>query len=552
MRGIRSHIFRTVAATASLAAVLLASACGQAAGGTAQSAASSTPVKGGTLRIAQTAEPYGCIDPYQTGWAPTRTVERNIVESLLDQDPKTGELKPWLAKDYTASEDGKTYTFHLKDGITFSDGEKFDADAVVKNFEDHLDPSHPVTTGNQFVTGLKSVTKVDDSTVEFHLESVNSSFLQGLAMTSLGIVSPKYLAEVPFQQRCSAGKLVGTGPFTLDKFDTRTKTVLSRRTGYTSHSPFTTLKGDAYLDKIEINYVPEESVRIGSLNGKQIDLIWPDNDSSFDENEVAQLKQGGNTIESRSVPGTGYSLYPNVRYGGPLSDPKVLEAFSLGIDRETYAHTVLRSDYPVPQGVVDTTTPGFKANKNAVKYDPKAAAKLLDQAGWKLGDDGYRHKDGKKLTLHFVTYTKDTNLELVQDQLKQIGFDFQIDITTSSDVASRSASGDYDLAKITFTRADPIAMNAFNSLTGQWASTAKNDKTEEQAKELQALFDKAIQSTSTDEKTTNFQAVQKYIEDNRIVVPIFERLQDTALSAKVHGLRFTADSFGDFSGVWLS
>ena len=94
-------------------------------------------------------------------------------------------------------------------------------------------------------------------------------------------------------------------------------------------------------------------------------------------------------------------------------------------------------------------------------------------------------------------------------------------------------------------------MNAFNSLTGQWAATAKNDKTEAQAAELQALFDKAIQSTSDSDKASAYQAVQKYIEDNRIVVPIFERLQDTAFSSKVHGLRFTADSFGDFYGIWL-
>lgn len=548
MKGNCSRALKIAAASASLVAVLVTSACGQSQ---ASNASSNTPVEGGTLRIAQTAEPYSCIDPFQTGWAPTRTVERNFAESLLDQDPKTGELKPWLAKDYTASQDGKTYTFHLKTGITFSDGEPFNADAVVKNFEDHLNPSHTVTTGNQFITGLQSVTKVDGSTVEFHLSEVNSSFLQGLAMTSLAILSPKYLESTDFQTRCSTGKPVGTGPYVLEKFDTRTKTVLTKRKGYNSPSPFANHKGDAYLDKIEINYVPEKSVRIGSLNGGQIDLIWPDNDSSFDENDVAQIKQGGNTIDSRSVPGTGYSLYPNVRYGGPLSDPKVLEAFSLGIDREAYAHTVLRSDYPVTQGVIDKTTPGYKANPAAVKYDLKAAAKLLDQAGWKKKDDGYRYKDGKKLTLHFITYTKDTNLELIQDELKQIGFDFQIELTTSADVASRAASGDYDLAKITFTRADPIAMNAFNSLTGQWAATAKNDKTEAQAAELQALFDKAIQSTSDSDKASAYQAVQKYIEDNRIVVPIFERLQDTAFSSKVHGLRFTADSFGDFYGIWL-
>ncbi|MBW3080939.1 ABC transporter substrate-binding protein [Bifidobacterium saguinibicoloris] len=546
-----AHIGRAAAVCASLAAILLASACGQAAGGNAQSADAGTPVKGGTLRIAQPTDTVGCIDPFQTGITTTRTLQRNIVESLLDQDPKTGEIKPWLAKDYTASADGKTYTLHLKSGITFSDGEKFDADAVVKNFEDHLDPSHPVSTGNQSLTGLESVTKTDVSTVEFHLSAPNSSFLQTLTTTNLGIVSPKYLADVPFQQRCAAGKVVGTGPFTLEKFDTRTKTVLVRRDGYNSPSPFSTLKGDAYLDKIEVSYVPEKSVQIGSLNGGQIDVIWPSNEDSFDENDSAQIKQAGNSIQSRSVPGTSSILYPNVRYDGPLSDPKVLQAFSLGIDRKTYAETVLRSGYPVVQGIIDKTTPGFQANADAVKYDAKKAATLLDQAGWKKGDDGYRHKDGKKLTVHYITTKSSTGDVLLQDQLKKVGIDYQIDVLTQSEVASRTASGDYDLAKVTFTRADPAAMAVVDNLPSQWAPDAKNNKTDAQAKELKALFDKAVATSSESEKTTSYQEIQKYIEDNRLVIPIYERTQDAAVAAKVHGLRFTADSFGDFSGVWL-
>ena len=541
---------RTILAAATLPMLLLVGACGQgAAAGNAANAA--TPQQGGTLRVAQSADPYNCVDPFQTGRASTRAVIRNIAESLLDQDPKTGELKPWLAERYTVSDDGLTYTVDLKHGVTFSNGEKLDADAVLANFRDILDPSHPVSTGTQFVEGLASVDKVDDDTVTFHLSAANSSFLQALATTNLAIVAPSYLKDVPFSERCAAGKVIGTGAFTLTQFDTKTKTILEKREGYTSTSPFSTHKGDAYLDRIEVNYVPESSVRIGSLAGGQIDEIWLDNDAAFSENDAAQIRQAGGSIQSRAVPGTAWNLYPNVRSGGPLSNPDVLKALSLGIDRKTYAHTTIRADYPIVSGVLGTTTPGFKANPSAVKYDPKAAAKLLDKAGWKTGDDGYRYKDGKKLTVHFITYSKETSLELIQDELKQIGFDFQIDIITNSELAARAASGDYDLTRMTWTRADPSSLQAFYEWSGSWGPVLAKDKTEEQKAHLATLFDKARVTLDTAERNRVYQEIQRYIEDNRIVIPVFQRQQDVALSSKVHDVRFTADSFPDYSGTWL-
>ena len=548
---IKHSRLRTALAALTLPAILLTTACGQGPSGSAATVNASEPQSGGTLRIAQPVDPYNCIDPFQTGRASTRAVIRNIAESLVDQDPKTGDIKPWLAEKYSISDDGKTSTFDLKHGIIFSNGEKFDADAVVANFNDILDPSHAVSTGSQFVSGLESVSKVDDDTVQLHLSEVNSSFLQALAMTNLAIVAPSYLKEVPFIERCSAGKVIGTGPFTLKKFDNKTKTVLTKRAGYTSASPFSKHKGDAYLDTIEVNYVPESSVRIGSLNGGQIDVIWLDNDAAFSENDAAQIKQGGNTIQSRAVPGTAWNLYPNVSSDRPLSDPKVLKALSLGIDRTTYAHTTIRADYPTVKGVLGTTTPGYKANPKSATYDPEAAGKLLDQAGWKLDDDGYRHKDGKKLTLHFVTYSKETDQELIQDELKQIGIDYQIDIIASSELASRAASGDYDLTRMTWTRADPSALQAFYQWSGQWGPVLAKNKTAEQKAHLDTLFDKARVTLDTAERNSIYQQIQQYIEDNYIVIPIFQRQQDAALSPKVHDVRFTADSFPDYSGTWL-
>ncbi|KFI81679.1 ABC transporter substrate-binding protein [Bifidobacterium psychraerophilum] len=544
-------LLKAVSAVAVTLAVAVTTACGSAGGQTA-SDGDGTPTAGGTLRVVEDVDSLNCVDPFQTAWTATRSVVRNVAESLVDQDPKTGDISPWLAKDWKISDDGKTYTFNLKSGITFSDGEAFNADAVVTTFEGDLATlkAKPGTVGGFYVGNLESVTKVDDDTVKFNLSAPNASFLQGLATTTLAILSPKSFDYTP-QERCQ-GKIVGTGPFTLEKYDVNTETILSKRKGYTSPSPFSTNDGDAYLDKVQISYIPEASVRIGNLVSGAADVIWTDSDSPLVQNDVTQIKQSGGSVQTRSLPGSTYELFPNVRNGGPLSDKKVREAFSLGIDRSTYASTIVRDDYPVVSGVVDTTTPSFSKQSSSVKYDPSEAKKLLDEAGWKVADDGYRYKDGKKLSISFLTTSKDDGAELIQDELKKIGIDYQINVVTSAQYTSLSNANEYDVVSITYTRADPSAINTlldtryatFKALTG-------NTQTDADRKYLEAAFDKGTTQTNADERTATYQDIQKYISDNSILIPVFERVQDAGISSKVKGIRFTAESFSDYSGASL-
>ncbi len=101
-------------------------------GGRLASATSGTPKSGGTLKVSFFPDnpTFSCIDPFQVYWIESRTIIRNYADSLTDQDPKTGKIVPWLAKSWKISPDGLTYTFHLRDGVTFSNGKKVDAQAV--------------------------------------------------------------------------------------------------------------------------------------------------------------------------------------------------------------------------------------------------------------------------------------------------------------------------------------------------------------------------------------------------------------------------------------
>ncbi|WP_055427402.1 ABC transporter substrate-binding protein [Bifidobacterium aesculapii] len=544
--------WRIAAAGMSVAAFAMLAACGSdPAAATASGQDAGSPQQGGTVTLVTDPDSLQCVDPFQTAWTQSRTIVRNYVDSLVDQDPKTGEIKPWLAKSWTISDDGKTYTFTLKDGVTFSDGSKFDADAVVDTFTENLATlkEKPGTVGGFYVQNLTGVSKVDDHTVKFELSAPNASFLQGLATPTLGIIS-RASAKLTPQQRCD-GQVVGTGPFTIEKYDAKSGLTLKKRTGYTSSSPLAAHQGDAYLDSIVISYVSESSVRLGNLAAGTADVVWSGSDKPLVSNELSQIKQVGGTVESRPLPGATFGLFPNVRNGGILSDNDVRQALSLSIDRATYAKTVFRDGYPNVKGVISSTTPGFKAEPSSVEFDKAKAAKLLDAAGWKKGDDGYRYKDGKKLTVTFLTSTKDDGYELLQDELKQTGFDFQIKVVTSAQYTTLTNANKYDLVSLTYTRADQSAINTLlDERYATFKAISGNTQDADTQATIEAAFDKGTSATDTKERTSIYEGVQDTISKQNVIIPVYERSQDVALSSKVHGLRFTAESFGDFHDLW--
>ena len=133
-----THRYRTPALAALAAAsVVLMAGCAGTAGGAATTAPEGDPVAGGELTVEFWPDnaAFSCVDPFQTYWIEHRQVIRNVADSLTDQDPETGEIVPWLATDWEVSPDGLTYTFNLRDDVTFSDGTAFTADSVVLALE---------------------------------------------------------------------------------------------------------------------------------------------------------------------------------------------------------------------------------------------------------------------------------------------------------------------------------------------------------------------------------------------------------------------------------
>jgi len=550
-----THRYRTPALAALAAAsVVMMAGCATATEGGTTVEPTGDPVAGGelTLEFWPDNAAFACVDPFQTYWIEHRQVIRNVADSLTDQNPETGEIVPWLATDWEISPDALTYTFHLRDDVTFTDGTAFTADSVVLALDSAVETleAAPGAYGGVYISGYESSTAVDDTTVEIHFATPNAAFLQGTSTTNLAILAASSYEATP-EERC-LGDVVGSGAFVLDRYAPGEGIDLSKRDGYAWASELNAHQGEAYLDTVRINYVAEDSVRVGNLASGASDIAWPRN--PFTPEDAALLESSGATLHSRSLPGPSQAWYPNVSDGRPLAELEVRQALQKAIDRETYAATIYGPDYPVVEGPFDTTTPFFVSQADALAYDPEGAGELLDAAGWVLEDGAtYRTRDGETLTLEAPITAETPGDVLLQDQLKQIGIDLQLPVYQASERASLTANGEYDLLVTYYTRADPgvLAWILDERYAGSKAFAA-NSQTAETAVAVQALFDAGVQETDPEARAAHYAELQRLLVEEGVSFPIFERVQYAATAPGVNGFRYTSESFLSYYDIWKS
>jgi peptide/nickel transport system substrate-binding protein len=535
-----------VSALALLTVGALTAACG--GGSSSQSAsAGGAPVPGGTLKIAFWDDQQGCIDPNQVYWIESRSLDRQFADSLTDQDPKTGKIVPWLASKWTINKDATSYTFTLRDGVTFSDGTPLDATAVKTAYDATFALGPKSLLGLTYLAGYKSSTVIDPKTLKVDFTTANAAFLQATSTTTLAVLSPKTYLLTP-EERC-AGKVIGSGPFTLDTYTAATKAHLTKRKDYAWPSALVQNQGAAYLDAIDVSYIKEDSVRVGSLTSGAIDIAWPRLPISEADQQV--IKASGGVIESRPLPGISDAYLPNVSKGGPLADVKVRQALQKSIDRKSYASTIFWADYPVVAGPFDSTTPYAVSQSEQLAYDPTGAGALLDQAGWKVGDGGYRFKDGRKLTLVQPLTTATPGDQLLQDQLKKVGFDLQLKVLTAAQYQPAVAAGNYDVVATYYTRADPSVLGSVLDQSVSKAGTATFSQDPATAKQVSTLFGNGLKAVDDTARGDAYAALQKYLIEQGISLPIYERVQVAGLAPKVHGFAWTSEAFLRANDIWL-
>ncbi|RNE64176.1 ABC transporter substrate-binding protein [Cryobacterium tepidiphilum] len=502
-------------ASVAMAGVLL-TGC---ANGTGPSAASATAAPGGTIQFATDREPT-CLDPAVGGDQPQSLIARAFLDSLTHQKAD-GSIEPWLAESWDISPDGLTYTFHLRDDVTFSDGTPFDAAAVKANFEYWLDPATQSSVDSLYVSDYAGTDIPDPHTAVVHLKKPYSAFIQVLSQSFLGIQSPTALKRGA-AENCSSP--VGSGPFIVTGWNKQQDVTLVRNPDYDWAPASAEHDGPAYADGIRWAFIAEPSTRFGALQTHEADVIETIPPESF---AVAKADPNITIIDKVRPGGPVQYVFNTTR--APFDDVKVRQAFRFGADIDSGLASVYFGAYKAVGGPLSPTTVDYdKAFDDVYAHDPAKANGLLDAAGWTGRDaDGYRTKAGTRLTLQLnvadsVQPSEISLLEQLQAIEKQVGFDVQINKLDSGTESARYNSWDYDLDRQYWVTNTPDVLryqysSAFIPSTGGYHSNGSGFSDPK----LDRLVDTALRSSDATERTGLYRQAQQIVSDAAVALPVY-------------------------------
>jgi peptide/nickel transport system substrate-binding protein len=489
------------------------------------------PAPGGTVVEALYGGFPGPLNPLFELEDNARDIDSLIYEGLTTVQADQS-VAPLLAQGWTVGSDRLSYLFDLRRGVTWADGQPFTADDVMFTFGVLQDPDYQQQT-MQFWKEIR-VERLGDYQVRFTLKAPSASFPLALRQ---GILPRHVFADVPVKaiaaEPHSGGRALGTGPFRVGSLskDRRTITLdrnphFSRPRPYLEHVAFRTYPtlGDA-VDAVSRG----EADSVGALQPPQIGAL-----SKRQDLTVRQLR-------TFSFSAVLFNITPELSvYFNP---PAVRQALSQAIDRRKIVSTVLEGRADPAPGPIPPTDWAYSAQAaERFPYDPQAAARTLQEAGWGINaQTGLRNREGRDFSVSLVTadaYPYRQVAEAVSEQLRQLGIEVKVEPVPASVLVGRYVVGhQYQLALVAFDNGpDPDQYTL-------WHSGAPRD-TLNFASPLvprQALIDKDLDDgrAATDRKSrmAAYDDFQQLIAEAAPAIFLYEPHYEYVVSKRVRGLR---------------
>jgi len=519
-------------ALASAGALLLA---GCASGGDASD--DGTPRAGGTLTYATgDAEPT-CLDPHVGGNYPQALVSTQYLESLVSKDSE-GEIVPWLADSWEESDDGLSWTFTLRDGVSFTDGTPFDAAAVAANVAHLQDPETLSSTGYLALQKVTGVEAVDARTARFDLSEPDSALLESLTQPWLAMESPEALQR---SQEVNCESPVGTGPFVVESWTKQDRVVLSRNDDYSSPPADAGHDGPAHLDEVVWRFIPDSAARYAALQAGQVDVI----DNVQPDTLVAAEKD--DSLDEIDAPRPGAANRIELNSGkAPFDDERVRQAFITGVDVNDGIDSLFFGTADRSYSALSSVEPLAYSDESLFDVDPDAAGDLLDEAGWTERDsDGYRTKGGERLSLEFPVSTnqsipaEQSLFEQIQAGAKQLGIEVVLSPLDLSSWYGALAENDYDLVSAPYTKVGPDVLRILYDTAGITPAPSGYFANLAQLSDpaLDQLLTDAAQTSDPDERADLYQQAQQIVLESYTVLPLYDQQNHYLVRSSVTGVR---------------
>lgn len=468
---------------------------------------------------------YG-VDAYQLDG--TASFQGLNSSALFQWDPETNTMVDNVCTDWEVSEDGKTATFNVPEGMYYSTGEQVEPEDVVASLEHGLDVS-PYKDGYSNIESME----IDGRQVTLHLTEFRSDMQYYFCAGFVIIIDKDELDSMSNEELMWESHPYGMYALAEENgYVSGSEVNLVKNEGYKCANPLVENQGAGKFETIQVRFNVEDFTAIEELKNGTVDIlaaVTQDAKMELDgSDEVAMVE----------------ATYPNIYYfemntnKGIFQDENVRKAFALSIDREDMAEKLDNLVTPAYSIIFDSVQNFSQEAKDYFQEnlanDPEQAKKLLDKAGWKDTDgDGIREKNGQKLSFTWYGWTDSTrDAEIMAEQVKEVGFEMNIEAIDWNYVYENISADKYDAGIEYLSWAEPMLV-----LNGCYYDKNAPGNTDAYYDMVQA----AAETVDTDSRTEQVGEIQMHLFENVNMIPLYSELSFMAYNPDLQGMNVLID-----------
>lgn len=439
-----------------------------------------------------------------------------------------------LAESWTISEDGKIYTFKIRDGVTFSDGTVCDANAILANFNAIIE-NKDRHTWLEMMNLLVGVSAPDDHTFVIELSEAYYPMLTELGcIRPFAMISPNCMIDGSTKDGVSG--YIGTGPYVLTDFETDQYAVFERNENYWGEKP--------EIERITVKVIPDNQTRIMALESGEIDLIFGKN--MLDADAISQYVDSDKFEVALSNPTSTRHIVLNTT-NEILSDTAVRQALQHATNRTAISEGIFYGLEQPADTLYAATVPYCDVELTPYEYSTETASSMLDEAGWIMGSSGIREKGGKKLELDLLynsdSVTEKTISEYLQSEYLKLGISLNIHGEEEQSYRDNMKAGNFDMV---FNICWGMPYDPQSSLAAMRAPVYGDFAAQQglaDKKEIDQAITDILTTTDEEERQELYRFVLTRLQEDAVYIPLTFECNKALYTKNLQGVHFGTDQY---------
>ena len=470
-----------------------------------------------TLTWAQGAD-VTSLDPHQGKETPAVQVNTQIFDTLVTVDPETNEVVPQIAESWEQTDD-QTYVFKIREGIKFHDG----SDLTAEDVKFSLDRARNSAAVSYIVNFIEEVTVDDDHTVTVKTTAPYAPTLRNLAIPFAAIV-PKAVVEA--DENAFIQNPVGSGPYKFVEWNHGDHVTLKAFDDYYAGKPET--------ENLIMKVIPETSQRTIALDTGEVDLAY-----DLAVNDIPKVNSDDKltVYEIPSLTCWYVSMNMNKK---PFDNPKVREAMSMAIDRQTIIDTINAGSGQTADAIIAPAVFGYYST-GVKEYNPTKAKELLAEAGYPNGFSTTLWVNDNQSRIEMC--------QAMQAMLLEVGVQCNLEVLEFGSFISRTTAGDHDLAYFGWTTSSGDADYSYYSLEHSTQQGAAGNRSFLADPDVDKLIEEARSNTNEEERKELYKELAIKLDEINNNIPVYYSSINVGANKKVEGFVMDANGYHSLEKV---